>query len=187
MIDTVKFHNPIRAALETAGIRLAKDKALCPFHQDKTPSLSIKGERWRCWGCGEGGDVIDFTAKYYDLDMKGAIKLLADRAGIKTSPQTPAERQAAEKARRERESRAAAVRAFREWEQKEVNEISAILRRYHRLITSRTTFSEAELVDLAQLQGNIDVLEYQYSILSRSNDEQKFGLYREAMSDAGTL
>lgn len=183
-IEAVKSHNPIRAAFETAGIRLVKDKAPCPFHPDKHPSLTLRGERWRCWGCGEGGDVIDFTAKFYGLNTKGAIRFLADRAGIKTA-NTQAEKAAAEKARKERESKAEAVRAFRKWEQKEVAEIAAILRRYNRLVTSRKTFSESELVDLAGLRGNIDILEYYYGILCCSNDEPKFRLYTEAKLDAG--
>lgn len=182
MIEAVKAHNPIRAALEAAGIRLLKGKGLCPFHQDKHPSLSIKNERWRCWGCGAGGDVIDFTAKYYGLDIKGAIRFLADRAGI--TKQTSVEAKAA---LREREKKQELLKAFRTWEQNEVDEISAILRRYLRLIASRTTFTEAELVGLAALQGNIDVLEYYYGILCRADDKAKFELYMEAMSDAGTL
>lgn len=181
VIEAVKSHNPIRAALNIAGIRLVKDKGLCPFHTDKHPSLSIKGERWKCWGCGEGGDVIDFTAKYYRLDTKDALKLLADRAGIRPA-NTQAERAAAEKARKERENKLVLLKAFRVWEQREVDDISAILRRYRRLIASRTTFTEAELVDLARLQGNIDILEYQYGIFCGTDDEAKFELYTEAMS-----
>lgn len=155
MIEAIKAHSPIRAAFETAGIRLVKDKGLCPFHTDKHPSLSIKGERWKCWGCGEGGDVIDFTAKFYGLDIKGAVRFLADRAGI--TKQTSAEAKAA---LREREKRQELLTAFKKWEQQEVDEISPILRRYNRLIASRTAFTEAELVDLARLQGNIDILRY---------------------------
>lgn len=178
MIAAVKSHNPIRAALETAGIRLVRDKGLCPFHNDKTPSLSIKGERWRCWGCGSCGDVIDFTAKYYGLDMRGAIRFLADRAGIKpVNTQADRSRIAAEKAHREKKQEL--LRAFRKWEQTTVNEIAEVLRRYHRMRTVRTAYTEAELIDLAELQGNIDILEYQYGILAGRDDHAKVGLYKE--------
>jgi DNA primase len=39
----------------------------CPLHQEKTPSLGMyqNGRRWKCFGCGEGGSVIDFVMKYF--------------------------------------------------------------------------------------------------------------------------
>jgi DNA primase len=59
-------------------------KANCPFHNEKTPSLMISPERqtFKCFGCGEGGDVITFIEKIEGLDFFNALKLLADRAGI---------------------------------------------------------------------------------------------------------
>lgn len=181
MIEAIKSHNLLRTVISEI-VHLERDKGLCPFHHDKTPSLSVKGERWRCWGCGESGDVIDFTAKYYGLDTKGAIRFLADRAGIMR--QAPDEVMAAQ---RKREKKQALIRAFRAWEQREVDDISAILRRYRRMIASRATFTEPEMIDLARLQGNIDILEYQYGILCGTDDKAKFELYREAMDDVGEL
>jgi DNA primase len=59
-------------------------KGLCPFHQEKTPSFSVMPERgtFHCFGCGEGGDAIDFVEKTEQLDFVGAIEWLADRFGI---------------------------------------------------------------------------------------------------------
>jgi hypothetical protein len=54
--------------------------ACCPFHSEKTPSFVVsvfKGkERFRCFGCGEHGDIIDFYEKYFGLDRKGAMEKL---------------------------------------------------------------------------------------------------------------
>lgn len=181
MIEAVKAHNPLRAEIEAAGVHLERDKGLCPFHTDKHPSLSIKGERWKCWSCGEGGDVIDFTAKYYGLDTKGALRLLADRAGIMRQTSTEAKA-----AQMERERKQELLRAFREWEQTTVNEIAEVLRAYRHMMATRKTFTERELIELARVQGHIDYLEYIYEdILCRSNDEPKFRLYQE-MTDAGS-
>lgn len=61
-------------------------KALCPFHQEKTPSFIISAERqiWHCFGaCGEGGDVIKFLMKWENLTFFEALKELADKVGIK--------------------------------------------------------------------------------------------------------
>lgn len=183
-IEAVKAHNPLREAIEAAGVHLERDKGLCPFHPDKHPSLSIKGERWKCWSCGEGGDVLNFTAKYYGLDFKGALKLLADRAGIKPA-RTQAEKVAAEGARRERERKAGLVKAFRQWERKTANTIAEGLRRYRRLKATRNDFTEAELISLAELQGDIDYLEYIYEeVFCKKDDAAKYELFKEEMGYA---
>ena len=62
----------------------ANYKAVCPFHNDKTPSLMISSAKqiWHCFGCGEGGNVFGFVMKYENIDFPEALQLLADRAGV---------------------------------------------------------------------------------------------------------
>lgn len=57
---------------------------LCPFHADKNPSLKINEEKnlWYCFGCNEGGDIFSFTEKLYNIPRSGALKILAERAGV---------------------------------------------------------------------------------------------------------
>lgn len=57
---------------------------LCPFHKEKTPSFHVSTERgsWHCFGCGLGGDAFSFIEKIEGLDFKGALKMLADKAGV---------------------------------------------------------------------------------------------------------
>ncbi len=57
---------------------------LCPFHREKTPSFHISADKqlYYCFGCGAGGNLIDFVMKAENLDFVDAIKLLAERAGI---------------------------------------------------------------------------------------------------------
>ncbi|MCL0063953.1 DNA primase [Dehalococcoidia bacterium] len=59
-------------------------KALCPFHTEKTPSFFVFPERqsWRCFGCGVGGDLISFVMRKEGLDFGGALKTMAQRAGV---------------------------------------------------------------------------------------------------------
>jgi DNA primase len=57
---------------------------LCPFHKEKTGSFHVSTERgtWHCFGCGIGGDGFSFIEKIEGVDFKGALKLLADKAGV---------------------------------------------------------------------------------------------------------
>jgi DNA primase len=67
-------------------------KANCPFHQEKTPSFTVNPERaiFKCFGCGEGGDIFDFVMKLEGLSFPEALQLLADRAGVILTPPEPA-------------------------------------------------------------------------------------------------
>ncbi len=58
---------------------------LCPFHNEKTPSFTVYPETnsYYCFGCGAGGEVISFIRNIENLDFVDAVKLLADRAGLK--------------------------------------------------------------------------------------------------------
>ncbi len=66
-------------------------KAVCPFHNEKLPSFYVSPELqiFKCFGCHEGGDVIAFLQKYEGLDFQEALKVLADRAGIKLKAYRP--------------------------------------------------------------------------------------------------
>lgn len=57
---------------------------LCPFHQEKTPSFSVTRDKqlFKCFGCGEGGNVITFVMKSKNLPFNEAIKVLAEKANI---------------------------------------------------------------------------------------------------------
>lgn len=57
---------------------------LCPFHKEKTPSFHVSIDRgtFHCFGCGVGGDMFTFVEKIEGLDFKGALALLADKAGV---------------------------------------------------------------------------------------------------------
>jgi DNA primase len=62
----------------------SKFKALCPWHDDRNPSLEINPERqsYRCWSCGVGGDIFDFVQNIEHVDFPEAKRMLAERAGI---------------------------------------------------------------------------------------------------------
>ena len=65
--------------------------ACCPFHDDKNPSMKVD-QRFHCFGCGADGDVIDFTAKLFDLSPKEAAEKLAQDFGLIYDSQAPPRR-----------------------------------------------------------------------------------------------
>ena len=93
MIDfkAIKGLVTAREAAEHYGLNVnSRGMALCPFHDDHNPSMKLD-ERFHCFGCGEDGDVIDFTAKYFNLSLREAAeKLLADFGNGVELPYTPA-------------------------------------------------------------------------------------------------
>ena len=66
--------------------------ACCPFHDDKNPSMKLNEEYFYCFGCGATGDVIDFTARLYNLSPKEAAEKLAQDFGLAYDSQAPPRR-----------------------------------------------------------------------------------------------
>ena len=95
MIDfkSVKSLVTAREAAEHYGLTVNRHgMALCPFHDDHNPSMKLD-DRFHCFGCGEDGDVIDFTAKFFNLSLpEAAEKLVKDfgnGAELPTAPKPP--------------------------------------------------------------------------------------------------
>jgi DNA primase len=67
--------------LDRAGSTL---RARCPFHAERTPSFHVSPDRgtYHCFGCGVGGDIFSFVEAIEGVDFKGALKILADKAGV---------------------------------------------------------------------------------------------------------
>src|SRR6187399_2262152 len=64
-------------------------RALCPFHEERTPSFQVNPHKqiFKCFGCGAGGSVFRFVMDYEHIDFVTAAKKLADRAGIRVVEQ----------------------------------------------------------------------------------------------------
>ena len=92
VFEAVKQSVSTREAAEFYGIKVSRTgMACCPFHDDKNPSMKV-GQRFHCFGCGEDGDVIDFTAKLFDLSPKEAAEKLAQDFGLIYDSQAPPRR-----------------------------------------------------------------------------------------------
>lgn len=88
IIDEIKFRNNIETVvssyvtLKRAGSNF---NGSCPFHSEKTPSFTVfpSTQSFYCFGCGAGGDAITFVMRMENLDYISAVRLLAERSGVK--------------------------------------------------------------------------------------------------------
>ena len=92
VFEAVKQSVSTREAAAFYGIEVKRNgMACCPFHDDKNPSMKVD-QRFHCFGCGADGDVIDFTAKLFDLSPKEAAEKLAQDFGLIYDSQAPPRR-----------------------------------------------------------------------------------------------
>lgn len=88
IIEEVRMRNDIVDVI-SGYVKLQKKGSnyfgICPFHNEKSPSFSVSAQKqmYYCFGCGAGGNVITFIMEYENFTFAEAVKMLADRAGIK--------------------------------------------------------------------------------------------------------
>ena len=93
VFEMVKQFVTVREAAERYGIKVKRGgMACCPFHDDKNPSMKLNEEYFYCFGCGATGDVIDLTARLYNLSPKEAAEKLAQDLGLIYDSQAPPRR-----------------------------------------------------------------------------------------------
>ena len=93
VFEAVKQSITVREAAQMYGIEVNRSgMACCPFHDDKNPSMKLNEEYFYCFGCGATGDVIDFTARLYNLSPKEAAEKLAQDFGLAYDSQAPPRR-----------------------------------------------------------------------------------------------
>ena len=92
VFEVVKQSFTVREAAELYGIAVGRGgMACCPFHDDRHPSMKVD-TRFHCFGCGADGDVIDFTARLYDLSPKEAAEKLAQDFDLSYDSKAPPRR-----------------------------------------------------------------------------------------------
>lgn len=88
IIEEIKFRNNIEQVVSSyVNLKRAGSNfnGSCPFHSEKTPSFTVfpSTQSFYCFGCGAGGDAITFVMRMENLDYVSAVRLLAERSGIK--------------------------------------------------------------------------------------------------------
>ncbi len=144
---------------------------LCPFHQEKTPSFCVSDDRgfYKCFGCGESGDVLSFLQKINGVDFKEAIGHCKQIAGIKDDYMSPEQKRIYEALAKRRAAEAA---DFKKWKRGVVDLLicytNAIWRQYRKARRSgeegnelfcEATAKEKALNDLESMPEK-DLVEY---------------------------
>lgn len=76
-IDDIKRDHPMPEVVRQYGIEINRSGfCRCPFHNERTASMKIYAQGFYCFGCGAGGDVIDFVRLYERCDFKTAFRML---------------------------------------------------------------------------------------------------------------
>jgi len=77
IVDIISQYTPLKKAGRNY-------KALCPFHEEKTPSFVVSPEKqlFHCFGCGVGGNLFTFLMKWEKITFPEAVKMLAEKVGI---------------------------------------------------------------------------------------------------------
>ena len=161
VFGTVKTSINTREAAARYGVEVNRHgKALCPFHNDRNPSLFVDDDHYHCYACGEHGDVIDFTAKLFGLKLYEAAQKLAYDFGI-TQDKPPT------KAMQEKQNRKSEAQRLRENEKLCFSALLAymkLLQEWKRVYAPRSPEDEPD-DRFVQACHNFDYVEYLVDLL----------------------
>ena len=93
-VQAIRAAHPIEDVIASSGVELRQSghgyMGCCPFHDDSTASMSVGGvpDRFKCFGCGAGGDVIEYVSQRYSLSFIDSIHALQNRT-IETRVMAP--------------------------------------------------------------------------------------------------
>ena len=177
MIDfrAVRERVPAEDAAHLYGLEFdRRGWAVCPFHQDKHPSISFKGGRFRCWACGANGDSMDFTARLFNLDsVQAAHKLDADfHLGLSDDAREDPEAQQREQERREI---AAAHRQFEAWREETMKRLNGVCYIANEALEDGSPWTDKQALAVRYHAR----AEHLSDILEGDNPEDQAQLYRE--------
>jgi hypothetical protein len=141
-------------------------KALCPLHQEKTPSFNVDPEKqlWHCFGCGKGGDVIQFIMELKNFSFKDACNYLhLEKSRPLVYQEVLKKKQL--------------IESFKLWCKSRKNELCDELRTLNRKVLSIETHEN--LKKCAPLFSVITDINYCLDILQGEDEELKFNFYLE--------
>ena len=130
--QAVKERVPVPEAARHYGFAVNRAGFIsCPFHAERTPSLKLRPAGWKCYGCGEGGSVIDFVGKLFGLSLSDAVRKLNDDFSLGlplTAPMTKQERRRTKEEADRRQFVRQSEHEFEEWKERLLRRLTLCLR-----------------------------------------------------------
>ena len=148
-------------------------RAVCPFHDDKHPSMTFRGGRFRCWACGASGDAVDYTARLYGLDPMEALRRLNEDFRLALPLDRPASKKEREQARRRREL-ADLKQQYNEWRDGMLSQLCAAFRTGHIALKGNAALTDGE----AQAVYWMAALEYWAEQLGNGDMAAQMAIFR---------
>lgn len=177
VFDEIRERVDIKDAAQRYGLHLSHNgRALCPFHQDRHPSLTFKYNRYRCWSCGAHGSVIDLTAHLCGVDILEAAKLLNQDYCLGLELDKPLKKEVI--TQRQKDERL--YQAFIAWEKESYQVLSNYYRKLAKLekkLQPTTTDAEPKEEYFIVLKEK-DTVSYWLDILREGDTQDKIQLYK---------
>lgn len=177
IFNSVKEAVSTRQAAEYYGIKANRSgMCRCPFHDDRSPSMKVDS-RFHCFGCGADGDVINFTARLFDLTNKEAAEKLAGDFGIEYEKWKPPDR----KTQKENQKQNLRARRFEETDRFFYIGLTDY---YHTLLRWKDDFApktpDEEWDDrFCEALQNISIIEYVMDCYLEAGTEEKIDIMNE--------
>lgn len=193
-IDNVKRSVQIKTLMERYGIVFKGNTCLCPFHNDKHPSMSIHQQKgiFKCWACGAGGDVIEFVKLYNGLDFVSAVKQLNNDFGlglnISDKPLTNTELHEQNTIQAiKRGLNAVKQLDFERWRSNTMQALKCFIKQLHADLIQFEPTTERSIKELNEryiyaLQ-NIDRAEYLLDLLANGSEQDKKDFYSRGQNE----
>ncbi len=179
IFEIIKENVNLREAAELYGIDVNRyGKALCPFHNDRHPSLYVADDHYYCFACGEHGDVIDLTAKLFGLPLYDAAQKLA--ADFHLTPDKPPNTAALHAKRIQTEAQ-----QLRENERlcfSVLSDYARVLRDW-KVQYAPKSLEEAPDARFVEACHELDRTEYYLDILSAGDSYERAELLQQMMAD----
>ena len=179
LFEIVKYGVSCREAAERYGVEVNHyGMALCPFHNDRHPSLYVADDHYYCFACGEHGDVIDFVGRLFQLSPYDAAQKLA--ADFHLTPDKPPSAAALHAKRIQAEAQ-----QLRETEQLCFSVLSDYARVLRSWKVQYAPQSPAEAPDERFIEAchNLDQTEYYLDILCTGDSYERAEVIQQQMAD----
>ncbi len=175
-VREIPFPEVIRAFYD---LEIRKNKASCPFHQDRNPSLHIYQDGFKCFGCGEHGDSVDFVAKLYNLQPLEAARLIADKFGfpVDTKPLSREDKLRFARVKVERLREKQLRDGFENWTRLAGQQVRALAEAIRLVMEDKGLDIDDDLLPLVH---KLPLFEYWADILTEGTLEEKVMLFRNS-------